>query len=767
MLRHATRGLRHTGLARPHPVVVRCLNKRAVLPQPPSSVPGPSKSSAFLNATSQSNPKNTARFQKPRPQVLPRDEPSDVPDFITYDDDAGVLATSLEQEDVLTAKEQWDALSSSGALETLIQLHGRALSNLVKHISAASLVRLKNAGELHALEDMALVLASSGFPAGLRGLMIEYLNRHEPDDVHRLYARFKDLSGRAPSWKDALGTEPAGVEDQALNPHPHPSLPQDYLPAPLHQPEGDPVLMFNPILSEMLMFAVAASAIRGGFREALQLTLQAKCHLSKATLRLVVDSIGPNNTFAQRMEQFLLRALTMNVLSRPSAFHRHISNLTQDHSVLALQNVYTGIIEGLSGPDPYLTLDLKCVCGRTPIHVPDNVWPMFLTSFVQSQKMDLAEQLWDDAARLGVALNIRLWNALLDGYAHLRMADRLIATWNLMRQEGLTIETSSYRAVIHGLFNSDRTAEALSYFSAFQHDLKRKAFPPDAGARIVYNCVIRWLLVRHQANKAAEVLSDMETAGISADIYTINAFLRFYARESNLTGVADQLQKMDGLHITPDSHTYSILLTALLSVRKDAMTVVFDLMNQYGTKPNVAMYTTIIDALMAEQTPVAFQAAMDLLQEMETSKSEVLRPNGVTYTSILCGIHKRNWLDQRTAREYTELIAEKMTRQRLLHTVISYNILIKACLENPEPDGMQAALEYYREMKRRKIAPTRDTWYILLVGMDKRREWTVANTLIDEMYATKSGALPNTLANLVAKVRGRIERAANKSRIFQ
>jgi pentatricopeptide repeat protein len=68
---------------------------------------------------------------------------------------------------------------------------------------------------------------------------------------------------------------------------------------------------------------------------------------------------------------------------------------------------------------------------------------------------------------------------------------------------------------------------------------------------------------------------------------------------------------------------------------------------------------------------------------------------------------------------------------------VTYNILIKAAIERPDEQRdsftVEHALAYFNQMKRQKVRPTKDTWYILLSGLTKRDEWERALTIVREM----------------------------------
>lgn len=302
----------------------------------------------------------------------------------------------------------------------------------------------------------------------------------------------------------------------------------------------------------------------------------------------------------------------------------------------------------------------------------------------------------------------------------------------------------AYRALIYGLFNSGRPDTALEIFQEFRKLLKQGAYSADDPAvMIVYNTVIYWLLINSRESDAQAVLQQMEESGPKPDVVSFNTFMRYYANQKQPGAIGAIMQKMHAAGVEPDSVTYSTILTALLPVEKDAARVVRMVTQSLGQHMNVVTNTTIISHFIQQETDAGLDAALELLRLMEGEEDESLRPNEVTYTTILAGIHRRRkWLDPRLQEEYVRRLTERMKRRDLMHSKVTYNMLIKACLENPSPDGLRHAMKYYREMVRRNVPVRDDTWYLLLSGLARRRAWEEADGIIEEIE--KSGRVIST-----------------------
>lgn len=63
----------------------------------------------------------------------------------------------------------------------------------------------------------------------------------------------------------------------------------------------------------------------------------------------------------------------------------------------------------------------------------------------------------------------------------------------------------------------------------------------------------------------------------------------------------------------------------------------------------------------------------------------------------------------------------------------TFNTLIMACFDNPGAEGVQDAMQYYRDMLQRRVFPANDTWFILLHGLYKREEWALLQELVADL----------------------------------
>lgn len=670
---------------------------------------------------------------------------------LDYNEQIAELKKALQDHDISKAWKNWAMLAEQHLLRLLGPPQYDEYSRLLADIDEVhSAGRSLSAEDLGAMESMMVAVAARGAVDGLKARMRRMIKEGNPDAAIRVYRQYAQLIQDKAGGKQKDDGEGNGSEVKG----------EDFVP---EDPESDgdgiagnsSTLPAQRVSQTLLFYAVVACAMKDSVLEALHLVLEIHVSLNMVALSDTLAELGLSTQMNAKVLRYVDHVKLARLVGHPAAFSRHLSNLARDRADKSLQKMYTHIVKILRRQDPWFALRPDAVSERSPVLLPSFTWSSFLAAFLRCRRLDLATQIWDDMAKFGIAPDTELWVKLLEGYAHLRMIGQARTAWSILLQQDPHPLPSVYRAMIYAEFCSEHPGEAIELFKRFKQDISTSRATVDASSILpVYNTVIHWLLFLKMESEAIAVMQDMRNEGPTPDVITYNTFMRYYARNTNLKALASTLQEMTTAQVKGDVFTYSIVLTALVPVRKDAIQIVFNLMKKHGVKPNVALYSYIIEHLMKQQTEPTFKAAMDLLRKMEAQTSVDVQPNEVTYTTILSGLHRSSWLDRTVAEETAQYIVEKMADRNMLNSRVTYNILIKACLENPEPEGVTNALRYYREMTNRRVFIANDTWYILLSGLTRRQEWGLANEFVEEIE--KSGFIPPaSLRSLMSSIRSK------------
>lgn len=503
--------------------------------------------------------------------------------------------------------------------------------------------------------------------------------------------------------------------------------------------------------SSVLVAAITAHALNNAFHAALHAFLQYPRQIPR---QLVKDFLSqfPDVSFRTKVESYVHRLNTARCLSSPRLLTLQTTLLTRRLDDAGLERFYNTVIEGLGGAEAYIAVHLGEITESKPVALDEIHWAAFLTAFLKCNRRDLGTSLWNDMLKFGTKPTAISWTALLDGYDNIKAPEDAEKAWHIMIAQGTAPSAMSYRAIISAFFDAHKAADAVKYFGFFQQRLAEGWSPDPADCLAVYNTVLHGLLINGREGDAHALLERLRVKGPKPDIVSFNTLLRYHGRRGEFRHVSRILDQVMEDGLTCDVYTFSTILSSLLKIeRTDATGLILNLMRKQNIAPNTAIFSNIIDHQVREGTEQGLKAGMELLRWMEQSSEA--QPNYVTYTGILAGLHRQGWVNISFARKCKEYVLEQMKNRGVQANRTFYHILLKACLENPAPEGLQEALGYYREMVDRKIILSYDTWYVLLRGIISREAWAVADELVQDLRRQMSPY--GSLGNLVLRIRKR------------
>ncbi|KAF8973694.1 hypothetical protein BDZ97DRAFT_1776322 [Flammula alnicola] len=545
--------------------------------------------------------------------------------------------------------------------------------------------------------NFALEAATHDITDALDTLMLDHIERNEPQTVVNLYTSYCQMLKNAADQ----GTQTVGTEEGL-----------DFSDGE----EGDS--SFNPGRVSLLLSVTTAHAMKDCFREALDTYLAANVRPPSYRKQKLFQSLRNNTGLSRKVQKYLERLGIASLVSRPTSLSKHIMNIAQPRTSKMLEQLYLDIMDGISGPEPYLATELSGVSSTRRIPMTEAAWTAFQTGFIKCERPDLAARMWDDLAKCGFSPGVTMWTALLDTHADLRDSRQAMATWNRMLEQGVKPDTLSYRAIITALFDDNKPEDALIRFREYHRTCKDNS----ELAIYVYNTVLRGLLRINRIKDANSLMTIMHKKGPNPDIISYNTFLGYYSRQKDFKELSNVVAQMSAAKIPGDVVTFSTILTALLNVgRKDATATILNLMRKQGIRPNVATYSSIIDHQMRQQTEESLAAALNILDKME--KDESTKPNEVTYTSILSGLYRDQGISRSRAEAVRKDIVARMRRANISFRLPTYHILIRAAMDSRDPKGYLDALALMEEMGRQGLPLTNTVWYILLAGLMHRELW--------------------------------------------
>ena len=622
--------------------------------------------------------------------------------------------SSIVQRDAPSVLRIWRSLEKDNLLHLLVPSNLESCSQLVINLCPVEPSSSWSGPSRMAVEELALGLANRLSTSALRACFTASIIVNDTEGVLRLYDRFLSQVEHQNAFEDEGLFNNEESNDELLT-------------IPTIRISG------SPVDRELSIFAIMAHAIRDDFPSAIQTGLHNKWNLPwPHAANKFLDPFVPTSEFRQKVLTFIRHADAARLLSRPTIFYKHLTNLVETPAMRPLQTLYVTMVEGLSETHPWAVLDSESPSQGRLVTIPESIWAAFISAFLDVERLDLAESAWDDMVRYGHKPGPGVWAVLIKGVGKMKGSAPALTLWRSMKAASVSPDTPSYHAIIQVMANARQWKDAAKLFDEFR---LASSLPADPHSEPVFNTMIGAHLANSRESDALGLLEEMTVKGPHPTAPTFNTFLTYHYDNSDVKSLSSMLKKMATHGVSGDVATFAILLCTLLQIldRGKAIQQTLAVMNQHKIKPNVATYTAIITSLLKEKDKKALEAALDLLRTMEESGDPAIAPNVVTYTAILNGAHSWIGRDDQLVQHCTEFIVQKMKSRQVKFNKVTYNVLLKTCLENPSPAGVQRALKFYRQMRRDRVSLTGDTWHIMLHGLAKRGEWVVAHEVLRDM----------------------------------
>ncbi|KAF5374924.1 hypothetical protein D9758_000389 [Tetrapyrgos nigripes] len=638
---------------------------------------------------------------------------------------------ALKKQDIDGLHRCWHDLEQKGLTRFLANWDlGRISDFAVSYLSSPD-VSVSFDSPREWMEDISVMAANAHQTEALKSCMVYHIRHNNPQAVLDLYDRCKSVMSEG---------EPLGDNSQESHER-HDSL--------ALTPESLNTGVYIPGRVNLLLAATTAHAMRDSFQDALRTYSETSVRFHHFSTRSFCALLDHDPLLQRKVELYTRRLSVARLLARPPSLSKQITNFAKSGATHLLQKLYESVIQGMTDPHPYLAADPTLITPNKSVAMTEVGWTSFLSAFLECRRKDLAGKVWQDVLRLGLSHNVSMWTALIDGYAKTASFSDAVATWDSMISAGVEPNVLTYRALISALFNGKRPQMAMERYHQFRMQLMNQL----TGEQnlLVMNTVLHGLLATNRIDHALAFLNSMETGPYKPDVVSYNTFIGHYGRAQNLKSVGAMINRMAAAKIPGDAVTFTSILSVLLRMgRKDRVDMVFRMMEKQGTEANVTTYNSIIDRLLREQDETSLQGAVALLHRMETNSNS--QPDAITYSILITGIHRGQWLPRDKAEDWTRQILTRMRSRNIKLPTQGYNVLIDASIKNGQ---IQTALSYYREMLRQKVPIIFNTWCLILSALVEREEWKTASEVVNEM--NKSGFRPTgILSELIGKVYRRI-----------
>merc|ERR1719409_602910 len=213
-------------------------------------------------------------------------------------------------------------------------------------------------------------------------------------------------------------------------------------------------------------------------------------------------------------------------------------------------------------------------------HCVEDAWALVQKTYEDSSKRD--------------CVNTVIYSTILKGFAISRQPEKLMQVYTEMKEREIACNTISYNTMLDAYAKSgsmDRVPELLEDMKA-----SRPRVEPDV---ITYSTIVKGYCMSGDVDKAFEVLGEMKRDGKHApDEILYNSLLDGCAKQHRLDDALRLLDDMHDTHVVPSNYTLSILVKLLGRARRlnQAFTMVETICKEHGFRPNIQVYTCLIQA---------------------------------------------------------------------------------------------------------------------------------------------------------------------------
>jgi len=191
-------------------------------------------------------------------------------------------------------------------------------------------------------------------------------------------------------------------------------------------------------------------------------------------------------------------------------------------------------------------------------------------------------------------VNTVIYSTVLKGFALLRQIDKVFRVYKEMRDKDIQCNTITYNTML------DACAKCCTMDRAhgLLEDMAGSAVEPDI---ITYSTIVKGYCLSGDLDRAFQVLDDMKSdEKLSPDEIMYNSILDGCAKQHRVEDALKLLEEMKATGVTPSNYTLSILVKLLGHSRRltQAFAVVEELSKAHGFRPNVQVYTCLVQACL-------------------------------------------------------------------------------------------------------------------------------------------------------------------------
>ncbi|XP_077222679.1 pentatricopeptide repeat-containing protein At5g57250, mitochondrial-like [Tasmannia lanceolata] len=314
-----------------------------------------------------------------------------------------------------------------------------------------------------------------------------------------------------------------------------------------------------------------------------------------------------------------------------------------------------------------------------------------MRGFCKRGKLDEAFDVFVKIEELGVRADEITYATLIDGLCRKGDLDRVFGLLEKMEEKGISAGIVTYNTVISGLCKVGRTCEADEISNGIYGD------------NFTYSTLMHGYIRDMNVMGMLETKRRLEESGICMDVVTCNVLIKALFMLGQYEDACMLFKQMPNIGLVADSFTYCIMIDGYCRLgRIDEALEIFDEYRRTALASSVVIYNCIIGGLCREGM---VEMAVEVFSEL-TEKG--LAPDATIYMTMINSKFMEG--NEEGVLKFLQGI-EKL--EAGIHSVICNGAISILCKKS----CFEAALNVYIVMRRKRMAVTSESYYLILKGL--------------------------------------------------
>jgi len=292
-------------------------------------------------------------------------------------------------------------------------------------------------------------------------------------------------------------------------------------------------------------------------------------------------------------------------------------------------------------------------------------------------------------------VNTIIYSTILKGFAKEQDIKSVFLVFAEMTERTISCNVITFNTMIDACARCgcmDRAPQLLE-------SMRKEGVEPDL---VTYSSLVKGYSLAGDVRRGFKVFEEMKSSGkVLPDEIMYNVLLDGCAREGLVEEALKLLESMQGAGIAPSNHTLSILVKLLGRAKrvKEAFKLVEDLTAKHGLRPNIQVYTCLIQACLNNRQLDKAMAAHDrMIADVHC------KPDERAYTALVRGCLQANGLNEALyALQCAFHLREEHSKRRQPAPGVEPELLAEAVsrLRAGQPKQQAAASQLVDDLKQK------------------------------------------------------------------